>query len=262
MSRSVQTVTISLTRKEVENLERYLALDVLKRYNNVTFANDCSSMVIRALNETTNFSLSTTIDPSPSSVMGALGIRKLAGDSQIGDHRLIIVGKNENTFLQRLRNLYVNVSEARLYQKYFVVNQSLRHGMDAIRGKSGQQWIEPETKLVFRDAADDIRTETENDPELVLLLAKREKIRTEWTSDQRDRLRLRFEERYQKVYDDLKAPNQSIFEYVGAIYKLETLSEYERKILGETQMNLSAGLEDPKFRAELEAFVNELREEE
>ena len=136
VSRSVQVMTLNLTPDEVQQLTRDLNLAKNKDYNNITWVNDCSSMVFRALRRHSNIEMPTTIDPSPGNVIMYLAALKDLGAKNNQQQQLvdsisqIDFSPSGSSVGRTLGNVWINRIEGSLYLGNLIFMAPLRWQMD------------------------------------------------------------------------------------------------------------------------------------
>jgi hypothetical protein len=131
LPRSVQIVTLNLDPEDYKRLRSYLEDQTGKRYHNVTFVNDCATMITRALEKNTTFRFSRLLDASPSQIVMALSVMKASGDTRVESVRLVAVDQAESGMSQLFRNLYINTMESKIFVTGFLFNQGWRACIDA-----------------------------------------------------------------------------------------------------------------------------------
>jgi hypothetical protein len=149
LPRSVQIVTLNLDQGEYKRLRSYLEDQTGKRYHNVTFVNDCATMVVRALEKNTSFRFSRVLDASPSQIAMALSVMKASGDRRVESVRLIAVDRSEAGMSQLFRNLYINTMENKIFVAGFLFNQGWRAWIDATMGDGELQSHDDEVREVI-----------------------------------------------------------------------------------------------------------------
>jgi hypothetical protein len=152
LERSVQSVTLNLTREDRNQLKRTLEMNTGKRYRNHTLTLDCSSMVVKALSTSTETFVPFIVDPSPSSVLmylanlKTLRIKNKNNENLVADVVHIQIGKkgiSEKAPL--LRNLYINMLEGRVMTSFISFSMLQRSYLE-VRYSGDLQYWDQETR--------------------------------------------------------------------------------------------------------------------
>ncbi len=85
LPRSIQVISLKLSKAEKANLRRDLELAIAIRYKNETMVNDCSTMIVRALRRNTQIRVRRYLDAFPNTIGMYFSIRKSFDDPQIGN---------------------------------------------------------------------------------------------------------------------------------------------------------------------------------
>lgn len=166
LPQSVQAVTLNLSEEEVNRLQRYLELQVGKQYANNTMVNDCTTMVVRALEENTRIRVSGLIDASPAQTAFYFAFQKTMGADWVGPMYQITVEEPSHPHLAR--NLYINILESKLFIDLVVFNQANRAYIELMYDREALQHHDPVTLQVLADFEVQYSQDVETDKQLVL----------------------------------------------------------------------------------------------
>ncbi len=244
---------------EYVKLRRYLLLQSNKEYKNVTFVNDCASMVARALRKETGIAIPKMIDASPSSIMMYFGMEKQAGNPKVESIRLVKGSKDQNATLQLIRNAYINAREARFFFQptVFAFNQTYRAVIDGTsKPKDLQRFDEG---FVAGEIArhDRIEKQVREDPDLNYYFVNRAKLAVD--PDLRKEAEDYFTEIYSSELKRVESNYQELDQILGALYKLEFYGEAEQSLLNRRSFDLAKSLDDPEFHAEIDDLLESVR---
>lgn len=146
MPKSMQVVTINLTKEARGNLKRELVLNTANRYKNITFVNDCTTMVFRAIEKTTDFNMQNRLwDASPSQSAMILALMKAGGSKSIGPIYQVAIEQSDKPVEHLIRNTYINILESKIFIQLFHFNQGQRLALDLSLKKEGLQSRDKET---------------------------------------------------------------------------------------------------------------------
>lgn len=163
ISRSVQMVTLNLSKEQIAGLQRSLEMSMGKTYRNQTLAMDCATMIMLALGKHADVHLpgiqgtGLTFDAAPSVVMMYMGILKTLGTknsqghSLVGDIRQVDMGSEFNKNSTLARSLYINALEGRTFISFFPFNFVNRTYLHARYGQENFQFLDPQFKKELED---------------------------------------------------------------------------------------------------------------
>lgn len=147
LPKSMQIITINLSKENRDNLKRHLVMQTGKRYKNSTFVNDCLTMVLRALEKESDFNFTNRLwDASPSQTGMLLAMLKAAGDKSIGPIYQIASQEIATPLKHLLRNSYVNLLESYLFIEFFWMHQPQRAFMDIVYTEDDLQAYDQKVK--------------------------------------------------------------------------------------------------------------------
>lgn len=253
--RSVQVTTLNLDEASVLRLRRYLALQTQKRYQNVTFMNDCSTMIARALRSEAGVKIPNLIDPSPSSMTLYFAQERIFGNPQVASVRLVTAGPNQDPWLHLLRNAYVNLQESKLYYdpRSLIPVTAGRIALDARKTDADLQYHTREQLEAYSRYRDDAEKMILEDPDIGLYLENSAAIMKDPES------KLAVSEYFDKVYKrelaQMEGRSADFYDLISGYYRIQFLSDVEREILGKSSMNISETFRDPVFLKELNQVV-------
>ncbi|MBY0370893.1 hypothetical protein K2X33_09420 [bacterium] len=135
LARTVHVITLKIGKKEREELQTKLALDVGKRYFNVTSVNDCSTMTLRALGK--DFGV---LDASPSTAGMLFALKKSLGDSSVGSIFQVNVDSSGGT---SLRDSYIHFLDGSYHLTMLPAYLPARLYVDATHSSEDLQFLEP-----------------------------------------------------------------------------------------------------------------------
>jgi hypothetical protein len=244
---------------EYLRLRRQLSLQENKEYKNITFVNDCATMVVRALKAETSIQIPKFIDASPSSIVMYFGTEKMAGSKRVESVRLVLGEKSQNPTLQLLRNAYINAREARLF--YAPLNVALNQGRRAYFGatttpKELQHFDEA---FLERQRArfDDVEAELREDASLKFYLRNADRVAKDST------LGRQAKDYFASVYDEglarIEASDASLDQILGALYSLQYYSNAEERLLKARSFDLKKALDDPEFYSEIQDLLESVK---
>ncbi len=139
---SMNVVTIKVGKETAHEIKRELELQVGKRYQNITYMNDCSTMALRKAGFHNRL-----YDASPGLSTMILAAMKTEGDPRIGRIFQVAVGYDPHSKTHLARNLELNLLESSLYLKSFLMNQTGRAIIDIDVAKNGDkalEWYDPQ----------------------------------------------------------------------------------------------------------------------
>jgi hypothetical protein len=170
--RSVRVVEINFSLEEVVDLRRDIERNVGKRYVNKTLINDCSSMIMRALDRNTDIHVPSWVDPYPSVSAAVLStyllLRANLGDNRIGKTMMIVPDGTNSNLSYVVRNTLIGMLEGRVFinTAMFPVGPAQRGYMDLIESDEDREYYDPEVAAVLKkwriEAANKLRSELIN----------------------------------------------------------------------------------------------------
>lgn len=153
--RSLQVVRVNLSLSERAMLKRDLERSALKNYKNITFVNDCATMIIRSLKRNTSLFVPQVVDASPSqflmylSMLNSLQAKNSEGIELINSEYQVAVDDPEYKIFHFLRNSYYNIVESNI----FILNAPLIEGQklefNLTRKEKDVQWWNKQVQNQF-----------------------------------------------------------------------------------------------------------------
>ncbi len=227
LSQSLQVVTIHLSIKERNALKRYLEMQTAKRYLNITFVNDCTTMAVRALSLNTGLKFNPLIDASPSQFLMSLSLKKMAGDKRIGSFYLLLLDQKESFLKHQLRDTYINMIESKIFIELALLNWPWRFFVDLFYDKNKLQYYGPEVLKEIEAWKLVVKKSLENDPEFLLL---QEKLKRRSDLVLKESLKEKFEMELKNAQDEISYYDSDFKTIIFAKYRLELLKEMYEKI--------------------------------
>jgi hypothetical protein len=149
LKRSVRVIDLHLTATERAQLRRDLEMSTGKDYLNITGVNDCSSMIVRALERNTNIRVPKLIDPYPTTTVTYLGLRRLLGDTRIGKSS-VLIPEGENSQLYAVRNGWISLIDMKAAMLGTVSTYPARVFFDMKFDESQIEYYLPEVEAEIR----------------------------------------------------------------------------------------------------------------
>lgn len=156
LPRSVEAIELKLSLEEARKLKHALVLKTAQRYKNITFVNDCSTMVMRALRANTSVDVSQLIDASPSQVAMYFSLRKLLGDVRVGTISQIALEDTGSPMSHLIRNTAINAIESRMFLSLLGIDQSQRAFVDFAYDESELTHLDPEVESEMQSWKEDV----------------------------------------------------------------------------------------------------------
>lgn len=144
MPRSLQVVTLNITDFEYHKLKMDLESHRAKRYTNITFVNDCVTMIVKSLNKNTSFYFSQLIDASPGQLGMELSLMRLMGDPRVSKIEMVDTTSSSNKIEMLARNTYIHMLESKLFLSFYKLHQTIRIGVDSFVGEDSIQSFDRE----------------------------------------------------------------------------------------------------------------------
>jgi len=233
LPRSVQVITLNLKQSERDSLKRDLEMATGDRYYNVTLVNDCTTMVLRALERNTSIHLNRLIDASPSQVAFYFSSLKSGGSTLVGPTYQVAIDESATHFV---RNLYMNSLESKIFIDLFAYDQAHRLYIDIFKSKSDLQYREPAMEAVIDRLQQDVKDEVHGDPQIRTFLATaREFKRSEMSPDEiqefREIVRTYFDQKLQAAEAKYQDPETDFKDIIANQSRMEALSQERDRIL-------------------------------
>ncbi len=251
-ARSVEVLTLNLSKEEVNRLQFYLAMQKYKTYQNFTFANDCSSMIAKALNENTSIHVPEVVDPSPAMMMMYLVSTEMTG-SRFGSYRMVAAHPEGQRARYLLQALYMNFKDAYLYQRLFVLSQLNRGALEIAAGDL--QFQEAGALDEFRKVNDDVLEEMKQDPLLAYYLKMSHQKNAAGYSTAMAEAQQYFEKEYGELHRLVTVDDVDILSILRAHYRATLLGALEKEILGKTSYQLKNEFKDPATKKQFEQLI-------
>jgi len=168
--RSVQMVTLNLTKEGHARLQRFFETSTAKRYRNSTFVMDCATMVKYALEDSTGVPIPPMIDASPSlmnnylAALKTMQLKNKNGEPLVGKIQQVTSAEQGPPDQQNilLRNLFINNAEANLVIQLLPVTIPHRMYKELRYGEGGMQYWQPEVLQVMEEAGRDTVNQIES----------------------------------------------------------------------------------------------------
>jgi hypothetical protein len=226
-------VTLKVGKEKRDAVQRYLEMQVGKRYKNVTMVNDCSTMTLRALGMENMF-----YDQSPNGVAMILAAKKTGGDKSIGKIFQVSVKEPEHATRQLVRNTYISFQDA-LFNLYALDSRPRRLWIDQTHTPQDLQYYDPEVQEYVDSFQEEFLVRVDEEPELALLKARIANLNTlEESNPEKSRQRERrradlvryFDREIAKAKDEAATPSLRLKDVLFAQFKLKVLPEYRRQL--------------------------------
>ncbi len=170
--RSLQVVRVNLPSDERLAFKRDLERSALKNYNNITFINDCATMIARALRRNGSLELPPVTDASPSqmimylSLLNTMGVQNSQGERLVSTEYQVDVDDPQQKVFHFLRNSYYNIIES----NFFILNapflQIEKSYFNLKNEEKDLQWWLPEVKEQFRVWQQEQTHRVQDDPQV------------------------------------------------------------------------------------------------
>jgi len=182
--KTLSAITLNLQSDEYIKLRKYLEARRAHRYKNITAVNDCATMIVEALKETTSIKISKLVDASPGQVGYAFGVMKSLGDDRVGKIYQVSMDSKQNSKSLLIRNSYIHMIESKLFISYFLYNQAIRAYIDQYEGRENIVTLDKEIKDVWENQwKKELEDYYLNDPTITYLYDMAELLQDELSLD-------------------------------------------------------------------------------
>ncbi|MCC6276757.1 MAG: hypothetical protein IT289_02450 [Oligoflexia bacterium] len=166
LPRSVHVVTLELPPENVLRLKRQLEEAVAMRYTNITFVNDCATMVVRALENHSGFYVPPLIDALPSAIAMQLSMMKSFDHPAVKSIQLVMIDESTRTEYHLLRNTWINIMEAKLAVQFALYNIVTRAYLNIRYEPSELQKYDPEVVAAIMDMRKEVAQRVAEDQQI------------------------------------------------------------------------------------------------
>jgi hypothetical protein len=170
--RVVQSIELNLTAEQVSKLKDDLESRRANVYHNITFVNDCATMIARALKRNNIIDIPVVVDASPAAMIQYLSVLKIKGDKRIGEFRQVQVGGEKSAKTMTARNFYINAVEARIWKTSFYLNLPMRMMMDQVYDESNIEFRDPAVQQALDEYIQAMEAEVRGSLEVLGLQAQ------------------------------------------------------------------------------------------
>ncbi|KHD88925.1 MAG: hypothetical protein OM95_05460 [Bdellovibrio sp. ArHS] len=174
-ARSLQVIRLNLNSDNRAQFKKDLEMSAYKEYTNVTFVNDCATMIARALQREAGLSVPRAINASPSQIGMYFSFLNTLG-AQTTDHRplvdsqyLVSVDGPNNKSFHLLRTSYYNLVESKYFILFAPSLQASKVGFDMLHDEAELQRWTPGALQAFENIKTAEEVSIKNSPELVLI---------------------------------------------------------------------------------------------
>ncbi len=250
-NRAVHVATLKLDPSEVSALRRHLELQNGKIYRNLTLINDCSTMIVRAIESHTSVRIGKAIDPSPTAVMASFAYRKAAGDPIVKKVQLVRTDPNVPDAVLYARAAWIGILEGRLFYESYLLNTGVRGIFDHRFGPDEIQNYGELVKGQIHGIRREVIAEYEDEPEISSFLRQSGNLSPQQRAEFDPMVRGYFRGLYEANFAILADPHAEFFEIYEAGYRVLALEDLERRITHKAQLDARAELKrrvrDPEF---------------
>jgi hypothetical protein len=227
LPKSVQVVTINLSKEDRSNLKRDLVLKTGNRYANSTFVNDCATMVLRALDKSTDFDMQNRLwDASPSQTAMILATMKAAGNDNIGPIYQVAIEEVDKPIEHLMRNAYINILESKIFIELFHFNQIHRTVIEATLGEEGLESRDPVTEKYIKEWETDIEQLMMKDLQLQIIEDQVSKY-AGLAEDQKEEAEKEYRESIDFIFSRFMAKSESLAGSKESDLQTIILNEYK-----------------------------------
>jgi hypothetical protein len=221
---SLQYVSLKIPADQVLEMKRELESNIGKRYANVTYINDCSTMVSRTLNKYGGFQIPKVVDASPSALMSYMMGLKISGSQKVLGFGSVMVNKNQSPLQASAQNAYVNIMDGKFWYLGLPTNYILRGYFDLKITDSKRQYFETDTIKAIDEFKVEILKDVETSIEMAYLKQQLEAV----TSPQEKKKQIQesiseLEQPSLEIIQNKEASGQDLLRAKLTIEVLETL---------------------------------------
>lgn len=240
LPRSIQVISLKLSKEEKSALRRDLESATAMRYNNETMVNDCGTMIVRALRRNTQIRVPRYLDAFPNTIGMYFALRKSFGDAEIGNLYQVAIDQTDRPSSHLVRNLYINILEAKIFLYLFPQNAYYREWMEIYnRDNPYFQNYDPETLEEIKRWVEDVHQIIDEDRQIKIFRQQTAKLRR---SDDLD-LKNEFIQTVREYVDEQKELISSSLSQENYDFKETILSEYRlnyyEEVFAEIQIQLN-----------------------
>lgn len=248
--RSIRVVEIHLPINEISNLRKDLESKLGMTYANQVMINDCSTMVVRALERNTSIRIPAIIDPYPTisaEVISAyLAVRSQLGDADVGKTMMIVPDGTKSHLSFLVRNTFIATIEERLFLANLAVpiTPIQRTWLDVFNDDSDLEYYDPEVQKTLQawraSAASDLKLQLNGyfgDTDFFAKIGQMPSSpeKTNKQDEARKVVNEMIDKKIQDINETLNSPYVTLRDIVEGQSKLDTLENVRRLWL--TQIN-------------------------